>query len=173
MADARGLERLYTPWRYAYVKGSGPKPEGCVFCHVLEGDDDQEAMVLHRGAHWVIMLNRYPYNNGHLLLVLSRHAPMLSDCTPDELSEMGRLLSAMERALTDVMQPHGFNCGYNGGASAGAGIPEHLHVHLLPRWTGDTNFMTTVGETRVMPQTLAEVRDLVGPALRTVLGADA
>jgi len=172
MTDPRGLDRLYTPWRYAYVTGTG-QTSGCVFCDVLAGSDDQAAMVLHRAEHWVVMLNRYPYNNGHLLLVLNRHAPMLSDCSADELSEMGRLLSLMEQALTRCMSPHGFNCGYNGGASAGAGIPEHLHVHLLPRWSGDTNFMTTVGETRVMPQSLEQVRDLLTPVLAQLLGADA
>jgi len=97
--------------------------------------------------------------------------PLLSDCSAGELAEMGRLLAAMERALGECMHPHGFNCGYNGGASAGAGIPAHLHLHLLPRWAGDTNFMTTVGETRVMPQTLAEVQDQVGPVLRRILAS--
>ena len=166
------MERLYTPWRFAYVTGS-KNDEGCVFCNVLDSDRDAENMVLHRGRHWVVMLNRYPYNNGHLLLVLGRHAAQLGDCTPAELEEMGRLLAVMERALGECMNPHGFNCGYNGGSSAGAGIPEHLHLHLLPRWSGDTNFMTTVGETRVMPQTLEEVRDLVGPALERILADDA
>ncbi len=166
------MERLYTPWRYAYVTGSKTE-DGCVFCNVLGADRDTENMVLHRGRHWVVMLNRYPYNNGHLLLVLGRHVAQLGDCTPDELAEMGRLLAAMERALGECMRPQGFNCGYNGGASAGAGIPEHLHLHLLPRWAGDTNFMTTVGETRVMPQTLEDVRDLVGPVLARIVAAEA
>ena len=145
--------------------------DGCVFCHVLAAADDEANLVLHRGEHWVAMLNRFPYNNGHLLLVHRRHVPLLSDCTADEITEMGLLLQLMERALGECMNPHGFNCGYNGGASAGAGIPEHLHVHLLPRWSGDTNFMTTVGETRVMPQSLDQVRDLVGPVLRRLAGA--
>lgn len=161
------MQRLYTPWRFAYVTGTS-KQQGCVFCGVLDAEteaEDRANMVLHRGAHWVVMLNRFPYNNGHLLLVHRRHVPLLSDCSADELAEMGRLLQAMEQALAACMNPHGFNCGYNGGASAGAGIPEHLHLHLLPRWGGDTNFMTTVGDTRVMPQTLEQVRDLVGPAL--------
>jgi len=164
------MDRLYTPWRYAYVTGA-KSDDGCVFCGVLASRADAENHVLHRGDHWVVMLNRYPYNNGHLLLVLGRHAPQLSDCTPTELGEMGRLLAAMERALSESLHPHGFNCGYNGGRSAGAGIPEHLHLHLLPRWNGDTNFMTTVGQTRVLPQTLDEVRDRVGAALTRVLDA--
>lgn len=163
------MEHLYTPWRFAYVSGTR-KEEGCVFCNVLgAAADDQANMVLYRGEHWVVMLNRFPYNNGHLLLVHGRHVPLLSDCTAEELGEMGQLLQLMERALAGCMNPHGFNCGYNGGASAGAGIPEHLHLHLLPRWRSDTNFMTTVGDTRVMPQTLEQVRDLVGPALRQLV----
>ena len=162
------MDRLYTPWRFAYVTGAS-KDEGCVFCRVLEAADDQVNQVLHRGRHWVVMLNRFPYNNGHLLLVLGRHAALLGDCTPPELQEMGHLLAAMERALGEGLQPHGFNCGYNGGASAGAGIPEHLHLHLLPRWAGDTNFMTTVGQTRVMPQSLDQVQALLGPLLARIL----
>ena len=162
------MDRLYTPWRYDYVTGA-TSDDGCVFCNVLAATTDEANQVLHRGQHWVVMLNRYPYSNGHLLLVLKRHQPLLGDCTPAELEEMGRLLSAMERALQAAMNPHGFNCGYNGGASAGAGIPEHLHLHLLPRWIGDTNFMTTVGETRIMPQSLEQVRDLVQPVLVRIL----
>ena len=166
------MDRLYTPWRYDYVTGA-TNEDGCVFCNVLAATGDEANQVLHRGLHWVVMLNRYPYNSGHLLLVLNRHEPLLGACTPAELDEMGHLLSAMERALQEVMNPHGFNCGYNGGASAGAGIPEHLHLHLLPRWTGDTNFMTTVGETRVMPQSLDQVRDLVGPVLARIVAGGA
>ncbi|MEZ4389336.1 MAG: HIT domain-containing protein [Candidatus Krumholzibacteriia bacterium] len=144
---------------------------GCVFCRVVGAQDDPANLVLHRGRHWLAMLNRFPYNNGHLLLVHRRHVPLLSDCTSEEIAEMGSLLKLMDQALAACMNPHGFNCGYNGGASAGAGIPEHLHVHLLPRWSGDTNFMTTVGQTRVMPQTLEQVRDLVGPVLRELAEA--
>ncbi len=146
------MDRLCTPWRFAYVTGE-KKEEGCVFCNRVQCDD-QENFVLHRGQFWYMLLNLYPYNSGHILLVLNRHQPLLGQCTPDELAEMGQLLSVMEAALTESFQPDGINCGYNGGSSAGAGIPEHLHMHMLPRWNGDTNFMSTIGETRVMPQTL-------------------
>ncbi len=151
------MDRLYTPWRFAYVTGATGKNDGCVFCDVLAAGDDIANYVLHRGEHWLVMLNRYPYNNGHLLLVLARHEALLGDCRPDELAEMGRLLAVMERALRTTLRPGGLNCGYNGGASAGAGIPQHLHLHMLPRWSGDTNFMTTVGDTRVIPRTLDQV----------------
>lgn len=166
------MDRLYTPWRFAYVTGD-KCDDGCVFCNILAARDDDANLVLHRGAHWIMMMNRYPYNNGHLLLVLNRHEPLLGACEADELAEMGRLLAVMERTLEEAMHPHGFNCGYNGGSSAGAGIPEHLHLHLLPRWTSDTNFMTTVGDTRVMPQSLEQVRELLQPVLARILAEDA
>ncbi len=163
------MDRLFTPWRLAYVTGDTGKNEGCVFCDVQSSGDDAANHVLHRGTHWYVMLNRYPYNNGHLLLVLQRHVPLLGDCRPEELAEMGQLLAAMERALREALRPGGLNGGYNGGASAGAGIPQHLHLHLLPRWLGDTNFMSTVGETRVIPSTLEAMYARLQPILATEL----
>lgn len=158
------MERLCTPWRFAYVTGE-KKEEGCVFCNRLECDDRQE-FVLHRGRHWYLLLNLYPYNSGHLLLVSNRHQPLLGQCSPEELAEMGQILSLMEAALTEAFHPDGINCGYNGGSSAGAGIPEHLHLHMLPRWAGDTNFMSTIGETRVMPQTLDQAYERLLPLIQ-------
>jgi len=148
------------------------KEDGCVFCNRLECDEDKN-FILYRGHYWYVVMNRYPYTNGHLLLVLGRHQPALSDCSPEELAEMGHLLAAMEAALLDQMKPHGINCGFNGGASAGAGIPEHFHIHVLPRWYGDTNFLTTIGNTRVMPQALAESFRLLKPALLKILAKKA
>ena len=151
---------------------SGEKTEeGCVFCNRLECDE-HEHFVLHRGSHWYVLLNLYPYNSGHMLLVLNRHEPVLSSCTDRELAEMGRLLKIMEAALYECYAPDGINGGYNGGVSAGAGIPEHLHLHLLPRWSGDTNFMSTIGETRIMPQTLDQARDRLQPVLARLAAAD-
>ena len=162
------MDRLCTPWRFAYV--SGEKTEkGCVFCNRVSCDE-QEHFILHRGRHWYLLLNLYPYNSGHILLVLNRHQPMLGQCTPAELAEMGQLLSIMEGALTEAFRPDGINCGYNGGSSAGAGIPEHLHVHMLPRWLGDTNFMSTIGETRVMPQTLDQSFARLRPVVQRLVG---
>jgi ATP adenylyltransferase len=161
------LDRLYTPWRFDYVTGQITE-EGCVFCNRLAADDG-ESYVLHRGDYWYLLLNRYPYNNGHLLLALNRHAAHLTDCTPQELQELGELLGVMEQALRRAYRPEGINCGYNGGASAGAGIPEHLHFHMLPRWRGDTNFMTTVNDTRVMPQTLDQTYAQLLPVVRELV----
>jgi ATP adenylyltransferase len=164
------MDRLYTPWRFAYVTGQ-IKEEGCVFCNCLQGDD-QDNFILHRAGKWYIVLNRYPYNNGHLLLVLNRHQPALAACTTEEMTEMAALLPLMEQALQQAYNPHGINCGYNGGASAGAGIPEHLHLHMLPRWQGDTSFMTTIGKARVMPETLAQTYATLRPVLANLLAAE-
>jgi ATP adenylyltransferase len=157
------VDRLCTPWRYAYVSGQ-LKEEGCVFCTRLGGDDAAN-FVLYRGRCWYVILNLYPYNNGHLLLVLNRHAGGLTDLAAAELTEMGSLLAAMERSLRRVYAPQGINCGYNAGASAGAGVPDHFHLHMLPRWAGDTSFMTTVGGTRVMPETLPMSWERLRPVL--------
>jgi ATP adenylyltransferase len=168
------MDRLFTPWRYRYVSGEA-REEGCIFCNRLpagaEGQGgDQRIHVLHRARWWYVILNLFPYNNGHLLLVLNRHAPSICDLTPDELGEMAALLPAMERSLRKAYQPQGINCGYNAGSSAGAGVPEHFHVHMLPRWNGDTSFMTTIGDTRIMPETLAETYARLRPALLAELG---
>ncbi len=163
------MDRLYTPWRFAYVTGRN-KEQGCVFCNRLECDD-RENFVLHRGEHWYLIMNLYPYNGGHMLCVLNRHVPMLSDCTVAELAEMGTLLRIMEASLMEAFNPEGINCGYNGGISAGAGIPEHLHVHMLPRWAGDTNFMSTIGETRVMPLTLDQSYEMLQPIVAKLVKA--
>ncbi len=164
------MDRLYTPWRFAYVTGE-QREEGCVFCNRLDCDETAN-FVLHRGRHWYLILNRYPYNSGHLLLVLNRHQRLLSGCSPEELEEMSRLTGIMEAALLETYAPDGINFGYNGGSSAGAGIPEHLHLHMLPRWAGDTNFMSTIGDTRVMPQTLEQTYGQLLPVIRKLTGGD-
>ncbi len=158
------MDRLCTPWRFDYVTGK-EKEEGCVFCNRVSCDE-REHYVLYRGQHWYLILNLYPYNSGHILLISNRHQPMLGNCNADELSEMGTLLKVMEATLTEVFHPDGINCGYNGGQSAGAGIPNHLHLHMLPRWAGDTNFMSTIGETRVMPQTLDQSYEILLPVVQ-------
>jgi ATP adenylyltransferase len=161
------LDRLYTPWRLDYVKGERTS-DGCVFCSCQE-DADETAYILHRAEHWFVILNRFPYNSGHLLLVLKRHAGSLVECTPAEVAELPGLLSACETAMRAVYRPGGINCGYNGGASAGAGIPGHFHVHMLPRWSADTNFMTVIGDTRIIPETLDDSFAGLRPALMDAL----
>jgi len=145
------------------------KEEGCVFCNRLSCDEE-EHFVLHRGKHWYLLLNLFPYNNGHILLVLNRHEAMISSLNAEEIAEMGTLVQVMEKTLLEAYHPDGINCGYNGGASAGAGIPEHLHLHMLPRWAGDTNFMSTIGETRIMPQSLEQSYVLLKPVVKRIVG---
>jgi len=148
------MDRLWTPWRLAYVTrvGGGAEPS-CIFCDAL-ARIDTESFVLFRGRLAFVILNTFPYNNGHLMVVPNRHAARLADLGADELVEFIRLTQAAERVLTEAYQPHGLNMGLNLGKSAGAGVLDHLHMHVVPRWNGDTNFMSVVGETRVLPEEL-------------------
>ena len=148
------MERLWSPWRLAYVTGGKPEA-GCVFCNAPRLPEP-ESLVLFSGTTCYVVLNRYPYNNGHLMVVPFRHAATLSALTPEELSEMARLTQRSEAAVTEAYQPHGINVGINIGKPAGAGVLDHVHAHLVPRWNGDTNFMTVVGNVRVLPEDLGE-----------------
>ena len=161
------MDRLFTPWRLDYVQGERTH-DGCVFCSCQE-ETDQDNHGLHRSRHWFIILNRYPYNGGHILLVSNRHIGSLTECTAEEVVDMSRLLSVMENVIRDSYQPHGVNCGYNGGAGAGAGIPGHFHVHMLPRWNADTNFMTVIGDTRVIPERLEDTEARLSPLIAAAL----
>ncbi len=155
------FERLWTPWRLAYVSGGG-ESAGCVFC---AAPDDEEAapLVLFRGDACYVILNLFPYNNGHLMVVPNRHVASLADATAEELSELMELTRRAEIALTEAYAPHGMNMGINLGKPAGAGLPGHLHMHVVPRWNGDTNFMTVVGETRVLPEELPATAEKLRP----------
>ena len=155
------LERLYTPWRLAYVT-SDAKSADCVFCAAL-GNEDAEALIVFRGSTSFVILNLFPYNNGHLMVVPNRHIASLVDATSDELCEMMDLMRRCEIALREAFAPHGINMGINLGKAAGAGILEHLHLHVVPRWNGDTNFMTVVGTTRVLPEELPNTADKLRP----------
>ncbi len=130
--------------------------EGCVFCAVLAGEASEEERILHRGERAFVTPAKYPYNPGHLLVLPNRHVGELEELTADENAEIAVLLQRSIRALREASDPHGFNVGLNLGRVAGAGIPEHLHWHVVPRWGGDTNFMPVVGETRVLPELLSE-----------------
>jgi ATP adenylyltransferase len=150
------MDHLFTPWRYAYV--TARKPDAvCVLCRIgtEAPSDDEGAFVLHRALHHFLVLNIYPYNTGHLMIVPYAHAARLSDLHPEALGEMFDLAARAEKALEDAYRPEGINLGMNLGACAGAGIADHLHLHLVPRWSADTNFMTVSGETRVLPEDLA------------------
>ncbi|MEZ5317595.1 MAG: HIT domain-containing protein [Vicinamibacterales bacterium] len=142
---------------------------GCIFCDALARDD--EPLIVHRGRRTIVILNKFPYNNGHLMVVPARHVGRLADLDPDELAELAALTRDAERVLDAVYHPHGFNMGINLGKAAGAGVLDHLHMHLVPRWNGDTNFMAVVGETRVLPEELPATAARVRDAFARVAGS--
>lgn len=154
------MDFLFTPWRRQYVV-DGKREEGCVFCRLAEQPADQ----LLATPHWYLALNAFPYCSGHVMLISRTHKSWLADLPPEALAELAPLLARVEAALRRAYRPEGMNLGINFGTAGGAGIPGHLHVHLLPRWGGDTNFMTTVGGLRVVPEDLAETFDRLAAAL--------
>ncbi len=146
------MDYIFTPWRYAYISSAGNTP-GCVFCQCLK-QSDREALVLHRGEHCFIILNAFPYTSGHAMIVPYEHVDELQKLSQAAAAEMMSQSQRMERALRAAYRPDGINLGMNIGAAAGAGVAGHIHMHVLPRWIADSNFMTTVGETRVVPEDL-------------------
>jgi ATP adenylyltransferase len=162
LSPGQAFEHLWTPYRMAYIRGEG-KPTGahdCPFC-VIPTRDDEEGLIVARGRTVYAVLNLYPYNAGHLMLVPYRHVPDYTDLTPEEVAELGAFTQTAMRVVREVSGAHGFNIGMNQGSVAGAGIADHLHQHAVPRWGGDTNFMPVVGLTRVLPQVLSETRKLL------------
>lgn len=138
----------------AYV-GAARAPAGCIFCHALTASDDRQALVLHRGAHAFLILNAYPYASGHLMAVVNRHVATLAEAETPEIVEAMELVERAASALTAEYRAEGFNFGWNQGRLAGAGVEDHLHFHVVPRWNGDTNFMGAVADVRVLPEALA------------------
>jgi ATP adenylyltransferase len=155
------MERLWTPWRLAYVSGGG-ESNGCVFCRALT-DEDAAPLIVFRGTTCFVILNLFPYNNAHLMVVPNRHVATLGEATAEELTELMTLARDAEAAITEAYAPHGMNLGINLGKPAGAGAPGHLHMHVVPRWNGDTNFMTVIGHTRVLPEELPQTADKLRP----------
>ncbi len=142
----------------AYI-GATATPSGCVFCRAREATDDRGSLVLHRSEHGFLILNAFPYAPGHVMAVLNRHVGALVDATVEELTDAMRLTQLAVHALSGEYRPHGFNIGLNQGAAAGAGIQDHLHMHVVPRWTGDANFISVIGEVRVVPESLEQTWD--------------
>jgi ATP adenylyltransferase len=147
-------QRLWAPWRLEYIRG--PKDDECIFCRALEAGDDERQYVVFRGERCFIMLNAYPYNSGHLMIAPVAHVPTIEPLDTETTAEMMDLAKRSARALRDVYHPEGFNYGINQGNIAGAGIEDHVHMHVVPRWGGDTNFMPVIGDTRVLPQALVD-----------------
>jgi ATP adenylyltransferase len=162
------VERLYASWRHAYVTRSS-EDDPCVFCMAQESAE-AGALIVHEGRTAYVILNLFPYNSGHLMVVPRRHVARLADLMQDELVEMAELTRAAEQALTEVYRPQGINVGMNLGRPAGAGVADHLHTHLVPRWTGDTNFMTVVADVRVLPEELEQSAARLRPAFARLIG---
>jgi ATP adenylyltransferase len=159
------VERIWAPWRAEYIETAKDRPEDdvCLFCQKLSEGDDPAAYILARSNRAFAMLNAYPYNPGHLMVAPIRHVGELELLRGEELADAGVLLQRSVAALKQASAPHGFNLGANLGRVAGAGVPGHLHWHVVPRWNGDTNFMPVLGETRVLPELLAQTYERLRP----------
>ncbi len=166
MSPARkpGLDRLWSPWRMAYIR-KAHEPAGCLFCRVAKAKADRRDLVLARRPHALLMLNRFPYNPAHLMVAVQRHAAQFHELAAAERTDLFDLVALAERALAAEYAPHGVNYGLNVGRVAGAGFPGHLHLHLVPRWDGDTNFMPAVAETKVLPESLGRTWSRLRAAL--------
>lgn len=153
------MDLLWSPWRYDYITGGDSKPapsgSGCIFCDILSSPaSDEDKFILHRAGHNFVILNVYPYITGHLMVVPFVHTPLLSGLAKAVSDEMTDLTKQAQEILGEVYNPQGFNIGMNLGRAAGAGVADHLHQHVLPRWIGDSNFMTSIGQTRTIPESL-------------------
>lgn len=157
------MDRLCTPWRMKYISSNNANEKGCVFCNDLAADpaEDHKNLVVYRGENTFAMMNLYPYNTGHLMILPNAHVPVLIDLTRKTQIEMMLLTTYFTDLLTQVMKPDGLNVGLNLGSAAGAGIPGHLHLHIVPRWNSDSNFMTTIGNTRVLPELIEDTYDRI------------
>ncbi|MDH6139771.1 ATP adenylyltransferase [Kitasatospora sp. GP30] len=168
VGEPDGFRRLWTPHRMAYIQGenkpTGPAPDdGCPFC-TIPSLSDEDGLIITRGQHVFAVLNLYPYNGGHLMVVPYRHVADYTELTDEETVELAALTKQAMTALRAASGAHGFNIGMNQGGAAGAGIAAHLHQHVVPRWGGDTNFMPVVGHTKVLPQLLADTRKMLAEA---------
>lgn len=149
------MKRIWAPWRMEYILNSRKK--GCFLCDICRKDKDEQNFVLKRGKSVFLLLNKYPYNNGHLMIAPYKHVDTLESLNANEMSEMMQMASTACKALRKSLNPDGFNLGLNIGAAAGAGLRDHIHLHIVPRWEGDTNFMPVLGDVKIIPQTLDEL----------------
>jgi len=152
---------LYSPWRLDYI--SGEKPDECIMCRFQNPGNDKENLILHRAKNCYVMLNRYPYNNGHLMIIPYQHCGTLTELEEETWLEMAKLVRNTETILNKVYNCDGINIGINLGCAAGAGIAEHLHIHIVPRWVGDSNFMSVIGGERVIPESFDSVYNKLSP----------
>ena len=159
------MKQLWAPWRMAYIRGESEKPEsGCIFCVRDICGEDRERLILYRGEHVFVVMNKYPYTNGHLMIAPYRHTADPAELTDAEALEMHRLMVVCREVLKSRIAPQGFNIGMNLGQIAGAGVADHIHLHVVPRWSGDTNFMPVFADVRVIPQHLEATYEHLAPA---------
>jgi len=163
----RQMEILWAPWRMEYILS--PKEDSCIFCTPLQQRDDRRNLILHRGKESFIILNRYPYTNGHLMVAPYRHIGLLEELSAEEVKDLMINIQLSIRVLKGAMAPHGFNIGANVGKVAGAGVEGHVHFHIVPRWEGDTNYMPVLASTRVIPEHLQQTYDRLRDFLERLL----
>jgi ATP adenylyltransferase len=165
------VEILFTPWRYPYLTApKSEQPETCIFCNAANAPEPRETLTLFRSATAVVMLNRYPYTNGHLMVAPVAHEARLYDSAPESLRALIRLTAESQRILSEVYRPDGFNVGMNFGSVAGAGVVDHYHLHIVPRWSGDSNFMTVTAGTRIVPEDLDVTFEKLRPSFDSLSG---
>jgi len=164
------MDTLWAPWRMTYISSIDKKEDGCVFCTRPAATNDRENLILYRGTTCFVVMNLYPYNNGHLLIIPFAHKADICELEPGVSAELWCLICASKKALIAAFHPDGFNIGINQGRSAGAGIDSHMHVHIVPRWNGDTNFMPVTGEVKVISQALHDTYDTLLPLFQSIEG---
>ncbi|WP_456397807.1 HIT family protein [Palaeococcus sp. (in: euryarchaeotes)] len=162
------MKLIWAPWRIEYIRS--PKHDGCIFCDFPKENRDRERLILYRGEHAFVIMNNYPYNPGHVMIAPYRHVGKWEELTDEELLDMMKLSQLMIKALKRSMNPDGFNLGVNLGRVAGAGIEDHVHIHIVPRWNGDTNFMPVVADTKIIPESLEETYKELKNTLKEILG---
>lgn len=167
-----GMECLWAPWRMEFIRDAGRQEAAneCFLCRAATTEDCAACLVVKRSANALVVLNRYPYNNGHLLIAPRRHIAQIEELSHDEFEEITTLLLQAKKLMDCLMTPHGYNVGMNLGRASGAGLEAHLHLHIVPRWVGDTNFMTTTGSAKVIPQSLEELQRVLSDAWAQVPG---
>jgi ATP adenylyltransferase len=151
------MKQLWAPWRLEYIERADEQ-EGCLFCHAWAADDDEDALVVHRGSEAFVLLNKFPYASGHVMVAPTRHEGDFARLSGAEVVELHRLAAQAMEALAKIFSPEGYNLGWNLGRVAGAGVVDHVHLHVVPRWAGDTNFMPVLGDVKVLPEHLLETR---------------
>ena len=166
------MDQLWAPWRMGYVQSVDKKDDGCIFCTKPALTEDRKNLILHRGDHVFIVMNLFPYNNGHLMVIPYQHSSDILNLPHETTAELWLKLCLCKQALSSAFHPDGFNIGMNIGRTAGAGIDQHVHLHIVPRWNGDTNFMPVIGKTKVISQGIEDTYDQLLPYFNTSLGSD-